>query len=482
MIAYDSSVAPNTTSSPTAIQGGGDNFTAIAADFNNVAVNHTVTFNANGGTGALSAQSSNVPATLSLFSTGTIARSGFTFAGWNTAANGSGVAIVDGATFSFAGDATLYAQWTALPSHTVIFDANGGTGSLANETDNVATSLSLFSTGTMARSGYTFAGWNTLSGGGGTSYGDGASYPFTSDVTLFAQWTSIAPVLPSLVVHATNLTVNYGAAVTPASTVSNLNTGDTASVASAVYTYAGTGSTTYAASTTAPTAVGTYSVTPTAAVLTVTPSGHAVNYSSTYVYAPGTLTINPLTLSVTAANLTAVAGTSISPSASVSGVAGGDTASVASATYTYAGTGATTYAASTTAPTAAGSYSVTPSAATVTVTPSGHATDYATTYTYVAGTLTVTAAPPVKLPLHANRVIGKIVAGHVNPVRITGTGFEGQPTITSNSPGTVVRVYHDSGRLLTVKVTLKKGSAKGHHTFKITLASGESCTVGYTSN
>jgi hypothetical protein len=77
----------------------------------------------------------------------------------------------------------------ALPSFTVTFNNNGGTGSLTAQTNNVAAALSLFSTGTMANAGYTFMGWNTAANGSGTAYADGASYPFTASATLYAQWT-----------------------------------------------------------------------------------------------------------------------------------------------------------------------------------------------------------------------------------------------------------------------------------------------------
>ena len=55
-------------------------------------------------------------------------RPGYTFAGWNTAANGTGTAYAPGATFTITANTTLYAQWTALPTYTVTYDANGGTG------------------------------------------------------------------------------------------------------------------------------------------------------------------------------------------------------------------------------------------------------------------------------------------------------------------------------------------------------------------
>jgi uncharacterized repeat protein (TIGR02543 family) len=46
-------------------------------------------------------------------------RAGYTFAGWNTAANGSGAAYANDATYAFTANATLSAQWAAnrQPSH-----------------------------------------------------------------------------------------------------------------------------------------------------------------------------------------------------------------------------------------------------------------------------------------------------------------------------------------------------------------------------
>ena len=82
--------------------------------------NHTVTFNSNGGTGTMSTQTANVPTALTA---NTFTRTGYTFSGWNTAAGGGGTAYANGATYSFAADITLYAQWTALANHTVTFNA-----------------------------------------------------------------------------------------------------------------------------------------------------------------------------------------------------------------------------------------------------------------------------------------------------------------------------------------------------------------------
>jgi uncharacterized repeat protein (TIGR02543 family) len=145
----------------------------------------TVTFDSNGGTGSMAAESHNVPTPLT---TGTFTRPGYTFAGWNTAADGSGTTYADGASYDFATDATMYAQWTAIPTKTVSFDSNGGAGSISDEVANVPTALTA---NTFTRAGFTFAGWNTAADGSGTSYADAASYPFAADATMYAQWTAI---------------------------------------------------------------------------------------------------------------------------------------------------------------------------------------------------------------------------------------------------------------------------------------------------
>jgi uncharacterized repeat protein (TIGR02543 family) len=44
---------------------------------------------------------------------------------------------------------------------------------------------------TFTRAGYSFSGWNTNAGGTGTAYADGALYPFSANVTLYAQWTAL---------------------------------------------------------------------------------------------------------------------------------------------------------------------------------------------------------------------------------------------------------------------------------------------------
>ncbi|MBK9208838.1 MAG: SBBP repeat-containing protein [Anaerolineales bacterium] len=77
-----------------------------------------------------------------------------------------------------------------LPAFTATFDVNGGSGSMSPQEAISATALTA---NTFTRASYTFAGWNTAANGSGTSYADGATYPFDADVTLYAKWTSTGP-------------------------------------------------------------------------------------------------------------------------------------------------------------------------------------------------------------------------------------------------------------------------------------------------
>ncbi|MDZ4250381.1 MAG: InlB B-repeat-containing protein, partial [Candidatus Nanopelagicales bacterium] len=145
----------------------------------------TVTFNANDGAGSMSQQTKNVPTALTA---NTFIRTGYSFTGWNTAANGSGTAYANQAVYPFTADATLYAQWSALPMRTVTFNANDGAGSMSSQTKNVPTALTA---NTFTRAGYSFTGWNTAANGSGTAYANQAVYPFTADATLHAQWLAL---------------------------------------------------------------------------------------------------------------------------------------------------------------------------------------------------------------------------------------------------------------------------------------------------
>ena len=138
------------------------------------------------------------------------------------------------------------------------------------------------------------AGVYTLSGTTSDPLGDTGTFSFTMTVTGGGGGILPGPVptLPVLIVTASSESVSAGSAINETASVSGLATGDTATASGVVFTYTGTGGTTYGPSQAQPTSAGTYSVTPSAGTVTVTPAGHQANYSATRQYGNGTLTLS----------------------------------------------------------------------------------------------------------------------------------------------------------------------------------------------
>lgn len=146
---------------------------------------YTVSFNANGGTGAPSSQTKWYGTKLTLSSTKPT-KTGYSFTKWNTKSDGSGTSYYPGGTYSSNSGATLYAIWTPN-TYTVSYNLNGGTGSISNQTKIHDQTLTLTST-KPSRTNYEFVGWNTQSNGGGTTYLPGSSYTSNSEIVLYAIW------------------------------------------------------------------------------------------------------------------------------------------------------------------------------------------------------------------------------------------------------------------------------------------------------
>ena len=164
---------------------------------------YTIKYNGNGNTGGSTADSSHTYDTAKGLTANGFTKTGYTFKNWNTKADGSGTSYADKAsvknlTATAGGTVNLYAQWTAN-KYTVAYNANGGTGTMANQEltyDKAAT----LNANTFKRTGYRFNGWNTKADGTGTSYADKASVKNLTasnggTVTLYAKWYSAVPEL-----------------------------------------------------------------------------------------------------------------------------------------------------------------------------------------------------------------------------------------------------------------------------------------------
>ena len=163
---------------------------------------HTVSYNANGGSGAPGNQTKWYGSTLTLSSTKPT-RTGYTFQGWATSAGG-GVAYQPGQAYGNDANITLYAVWKAN-TWTVKYNANGGSGAPADQTKTYGQTLKLSSTKPV-RTDYNFMGWATSKANadaGTVAYAAGANYTYNAAMNLYAVW-ELAYVRPRI----TNLTIS----------------------------------------------------------------------------------------------------------------------------------------------------------------------------------------------------------------------------------------------------------------------------------
>ncbi len=107
-------------------------------------------------------------------------RTGYTFVAWTPAVP---------ATMTLS--QTLTASWTAN-INTLTFNGNGFTGGATADQSIASNASATLNANGFNRTGYTFAGWNTVANGTGASYANLAVYTMgLSNATLFAQWTAV---------------------------------------------------------------------------------------------------------------------------------------------------------------------------------------------------------------------------------------------------------------------------------------------------
>jgi len=161
----------------------------------NQAVNYTISYKANG------ADSGTVPASqiktggvnLALAAnTGNLTLTGYSFSGWNTAGN----------IYSEDADAVLYAEWEILPTYTINFESNDG--SVVSDIDDVTQGNSITEPVDPEKASFNFVGWykeSTLD-----TVWNFSTDTVTSDITLYAKWTSLP-------IYTVNLVSNGGSSV-----------------------------------------------------------------------------------------------------------------------------------------------------------------------------------------------------------------------------------------------------------------------------
>lgn len=189
-----------------------------------------VSYNKNGGSGTTMSTSTFTYGTYDYLRDNTYYRSGYRFAGWAKSSGGS-VYYDDGErvrnlTTTNGATVTLYAVWE-LNTITITASASGansysswtlpsgwsGSGTTASKVVNSGSSIGTLPTPT--RTGYNFKGWYTTSTGS-TQVTSSSSY--TSDKTIYAQWTARTYTVTlnnqsATTSGSTSVTATYGSAM-----------------------------------------------------------------------------------------------------------------------------------------------------------------------------------------------------------------------------------------------------------------------------
>ena len=196
----------------------------------------TITYNVNsgGGTAPATQQQSGPNASINLSSTYTGTRTGFTLSGWNTQANGLGTNYAAGATITPTANLILYAKWAS----TITYNGNSNTSGVVPLSTTAQSSAAVTqlapnngSSATpkvpLAKTGFTFAGWNTQADGKGTSY---TGYGYSDAIMNFKAsdynestkvWVNSATT--GTTYDVSNTGMGAGTGITKATTSANVN-------------------------------------------------------------------------------------------------------------------------------------------------------------------------------------------------------------------------------------------------------------------
>lgn len=164
-------------------------------------ITYQINYNANGGSGAPSAQTKKWGTDINLSDTEPT-RTGYNFEEWNVSKNGDEDSYLPGGLYTDNSNVTLYAIWSEK-EYTVSFDANGGSNAPEPQTKMHFSDL-VIPMQKPSRNKYNFIGWSKKKiDGEGTSadidYVPGGSYKTNANVTLYALWT-LAYIHPSVTV------------------------------------------------------------------------------------------------------------------------------------------------------------------------------------------------------------------------------------------------------------------------------------------
>ena len=147
----------------------------------------SISFDANGGTGSIDPIEFNSGDSIET-PFNTFVKNGYDFIGWSNTKDGT-VTYIEGATYTFTSNQTLYAIWRLQEPDKVelIYNANGGTGIMSSQLLLPNQEISL-NENMFTRNGYGFRGWS-LTPNGEIVYSNMDDFTMgTTSITLYAVW------------------------------------------------------------------------------------------------------------------------------------------------------------------------------------------------------------------------------------------------------------------------------------------------------
>ena len=152
---------------------------------------YTVSYDGNGGAGSRNTDTVTYN-TLYTTPSNPFSRTGYTFAGWNERADGTGTDwtnwIGRGWTWTYTNSIKLYAQWSKNP-YKIYYQAGTGNGNTVYEQYYYDSWYQIRNHGNgFSKTGYSFAGWYASDGTNVTGWS--GTYGWTGDLWLTAHWTA----------------------------------------------------------------------------------------------------------------------------------------------------------------------------------------------------------------------------------------------------------------------------------------------------
>lgn len=150
-------------------------------------ITYEVTYDAGGGTGTMSTEAATAGQEFTLPANGFTAPEGKKFKAWSI----GGTEYAPGAAYTFTEATTVKAVWEDLEKYTVLYEANGGTGSMNSAEVFIGSTYNLADCTFVAPENQKFKAWQI----GETTYAEGAQITVTADVTVKALWEDITYVV-----------------------------------------------------------------------------------------------------------------------------------------------------------------------------------------------------------------------------------------------------------------------------------------------